>query len=220
MNKIIKYTFLLLVVFITSCNSFLEPKSQSEFVPQLIQSLDELLLGEAYMGPGLNDGRFFSVLGVFDDDVSIRPNWKAESSEEGKVKQIRLAYSWSKDMKDQFSNYNTYAEVYKKILGCNSVLDYMDDVQGSEQAKNKVMAQALALRGYFYLHLVNLYGKPYSADKNALGVPLKLTSEMGTSGMPRNTVKEVYEQSSKICLKQNLSSNLYRLQNKIYGTTE
>ena len=70
MNKIIKYTFLLLVVFITSCNSFLEPKSQSEFVPQLIQSLDELLLGEAYMGPGLNDGRFFSVLGVFDDDVS------------------------------------------------------------------------------------------------------------------------------------------------------
>ena len=96
----------------------------------------------------------------------------------------------------------------------------MDDVQGSEQAKNKVMAQALALRGYFYLHLVNLYGKPYSADKNALGVPLKLTSEMGTSGMPRNTVKEVYEQSSKICLKQNLSSNLYRLQNKIYGTTE
>ena len=54
MNKIIKYTFLLLVVFITSCNSFLEPKSQSEFVPQLIQSLDELLLGEAYMGPGLN----------------------------------------------------------------------------------------------------------------------------------------------------------------------
>ena len=197
MNKIIKYTFLLLVVFITSCNSFLEPKSQSEFVPQLIQSLDELLLGEAYMGPGLNDGRFFSVLGVFDDDVSIRPNWKAESSEEGKVKQIRLAYSWSKDMKDQFSNYNTYAEVYKKILGCNSVLDYMDDVQGSEQAKNKVMAQALALRGYFYLHLVNLYGKPYSADKNALGVPLKLTSEMGTSGMPRNTVKEVYEQIIK-----------------------
>ena len=191
------YSFLLLVVFITSCNSFLEPKSQSEFVPQLIQSLDELLLGEAYMGPGLNDGRFFSVLGVFDDDVSIRPNWKAESSEEGKVKQIRLAYSWSKDMKDQFSNYNTYAEVYKKILGCNSVLDYMDDVQGSEQAKNKVMAQALALRGYFYLHLVNLYGKPYSADKNALGVPLKLTSEMGTSGMPRNTVKEVYEQIIK-----------------------
>ena len=59
MNKIIKYTFLLLVVFITSCNSFLEPKSQSEFVPQLIQSLDELLLGEAYMGPGLNED--FSV---------------------------------------------------------------------------------------------------------------------------------------------------------------
>ncbi len=194
MNKIIKYTFLLSVVSIISCNNFLEPKSQSEYVPQLIQSLDELLLGEVYMGPGFNDGRFFSVLGIFDDDVSIRPNWKAESSEEEKIKQIRLAYSWSKDMKDQFNNYNIYAEVYKKILGCNAVLDYINDVQGSEQIKNKVMAQALALRGYFYFHLVNLYGTPYSADKNALGVPLKLTSEMGTNGLPRNTVKEVYEQ--------------------------
>ncbi len=46
--------------------------------------------------------------------------------------------------------------------------------------------------GYFYFHLINLYGKPYSVGKDSPGVPLKLTAEMGTSGMKRNTVEEVY----------------------------
>ena len=38
-------------VFFTSCSDFLEPKSQSEYRPQVIQSLDELLLGSAYLSP-------------------------------------------------------------------------------------------------------------------------------------------------------------------------
>lgn len=175
-----------------SCGDFLEPESQSEYVPKLIKSLDELLLGEAYMGPGASDGALYGVLGLFDDDVAMRPDWNYDPADGDNANKLLLAFSWSKDMRTQFSGYNTYGEVYKKILGCNAVMDYMDDVQGTEREKNKVAAQALALRGFYYLHLVNLYGKPYGADENALGVPLKLDSEMGASGMPRNTVGEVY----------------------------
>lgn len=87
------------------------------------------------------------MLGLFDDDVAIRPDWKANASEEEKINKIRMAYTWAKNMKDEFSGYNTYGEVYKKILGCNSVLDYIDEVQGSEEERNRVMAQALAFRG-------------------------------------------------------------------------
>lgn len=113
------------------------------------------------------------------------------------MNKIRLAYTWSKYMKDDFSEYNTYGEVYKKILGCNSVLDYIDEVQGSEDEKSRVMAQALALRGYFYFHLINLYGKPYFAGRENPGVPLKLTADLGEGGMPRNSVGEVYDQIVK-----------------------
>lgn len=197
MNKIMKYGLWMTIFFMASCSDFLEPKSQSEYVPKLVKSLDELLLGEVYMGPGYSDGRFYGVLGVFDDDVTIRPDWKANSSEESKVNKIRLAYTWSKYMKDDFSEYNTYGEVYKKILGCNSVLDYIDEVQGSEDEKSRVMAQALALRGYFYFHLINLYGKPYFAGRENPGVPLKLTADLGEGGMPRNSVGEVYDQIVK-----------------------
>ena len=197
MNRMIKYGLLVTMFFMASCGDFLEPKSQSEYVPKLVKSLDELLLGEVYMGPGYSDGQFYGVLGLFDDDVAIRPDWKANASEEEKINKIRMAYTWAKNMKDEFSGYNTYGEVYKKILGCNSVLDYIDEVQGSEEEKSRVMAQALGLRGYFYFHLINLYGKPYFAGKDTPGVPLKLTADLGEDGMPRNSVGEVYGQIVK-----------------------
>ena len=150
-------------VVLASCHEFLEPTSQSEYVPELVESLDEMLLGEAYVGPyDSRDGNFYTVLGLFDDDVAIRQDWRADADYEGTVNHIRLAYSWSQDMKDDFSGYNTYGQVYEKILGCNAVMDYIDDVQGSEDEKNSVRAQALALRGYYYWFLVNLYGEPYS----------------------------------------------------------
>lgn len=197
MKAMIKYGLWVFLFFMVSCSDFLEPESQSEYVPELVKSLDELLLGEVYMGPGTCDGRLYGVLGLFDDDVAVRSDWKADASEEEKVKKLRLAYTWAKNMREDFSGYNTYGEVYKKILGCNAVLDYVDEVWGTDEEKNRVAAQALALRGYFYFHLVNLYGKPYSVDKKALGVPLKLDAEMGTGGIPRQTVECVYGQILK-----------------------
>ena len=47
-----------------SCGDFLEPKSQSEYVPKLVKSLDELLLGEVYMGPGYSDRAVLRGVGV------------------------------------------------------------------------------------------------------------------------------------------------------------
>ena len=45
--------------------------------------------------------------------------------------------------------------------------------------------------------MVNLFGEPYNYNKDALGVPLKLTSAMENKEIPRNTVKEVYDQILK-----------------------
>lgn len=42
--------------------------------------------------------------------------------------------------------------------------------------------------------LVNLYGEPYNYNKQALGVPLKLTANMETNGTARSTVEDVYKQ--------------------------
>ena len=47
MNKNVVYIIGLLMM-VTSCSDFLEPKSQSEFVPKNAVSLNEMLLGDAY----------------------------------------------------------------------------------------------------------------------------------------------------------------------------
>ena len=40
--------FMLVLLGSSSCSSFLEPSSQTEFVPKTATSLNEMLLGEAY----------------------------------------------------------------------------------------------------------------------------------------------------------------------------
>jgi hypothetical protein len=196
MNRKMKYSLLALVVCFLGCQDFLEPKSQSEYVPKVVQSLDELLLGDAYHSPvSITSNMLYSALGLFDDDVAARPDMTIVEESENSFNQAQLAFSWSKDMFTKLSGFgDAYASSYRLIMGCNAVLDYLDDVTGTIEEKSDVKAQALALRSFYYFHLVNLYGKPYSADKNAPGIPLKLTSRLSTDAMPRSSVGKVYEQ--------------------------
>ncbi len=92
---------------------------------------------------------------------------------------------------------NYWETFYQFILGANAALDYIDDVSGTVEEKNLVKAQAYALRAFYYFQLVNLFGEPYNYNKDALGVPLKLTSAMENKEIPRNMVKEVYDQILK-----------------------
>lgn len=196
MNKWIKYGLWIWGLLLVSCQNFLEPKSQSEYVPELVQSLDELLVGEAYMSPwsyGITP-----ILGMFDDDVAVRPEIaNYNDSDEATIEQVQLAFTWSEEMINGLNGYDMYSLVYRKIVGCNAVLDYLDGVRGTETQKHFLKAQALTLRSYYYFYLVNLYGKPYSASRDALGVPLKLISGLSAGRMPRNTVGEVYDQVVK-----------------------
>lgn len=117
-----------------------------------------------------------------------------DANSESNFEQVRLAYSWSDEMPLRLGGYNVYGTIYQKIVGCNAVLDYMDDVDGSQEEKDYVKAQALTMRAFYYYYLINMYGKPYSADKNAPGVPLKVTSNLSTDNIARSTVGEVYDQ--------------------------
>lgn len=196
MKRVIKYGFWCFALLLASCQDFLEPKSQSEYVPKLVQSLQELLVGRVYMGP--NDGAITGMMCFFDDDVACRSDLAGfDANSEGKFEQVRLAYSWSDEMPLRLSGYNVYGAIYQKIVGCNAVLDYMDDVDGSQEEKDYVTAQALTMRAFYYYYLVNMYGKPYNADKNAPGVPLKVTSNLSTGNISRSTVGEVYDQMVK-----------------------
>ena len=115
MNKKLKYSLLVLVVLLEGCQDFLEPKSQSEYVPKVIQSLDELLLGDAYLSPlTVTTNLLYSSLGLFDDDVAARTDLTIMEDSEDKLDQALLAFSWSRDMANKLSDYGmAYSSSYR-----------------------------------------------------------------------------------------------------------
>lgn len=201
-KDMIKYiVFIGLFLVSVSCSEFLEPKSQNEYVPENAVSLNEMLLGEAYARADYSNC-LFSLQTILDDDVTCSTLPYPVYSGANNVEGYHALYSWQPDMFTTMENVGLYNDnssnpwkaYYDLILGCNAALDYIDDVVGTDEEVALVKAQAHALRALYYFNLVNLFGEPYSHNKEALGVPLKLTSELTTDYPLRNTVEEVYEQ--------------------------
>lgn len=55
--KTIKYILFIFlsVSLLNSCEDFLEPQSQSEFMPETAEQLNTMLLGEGYSAPNTSD---------------------------------------------------------------------------------------------------------------------------------------------------------------------
>lgn len=182
---------------ITACGDFLEPNSKSEFVPKDAVSLNELLLGEAYQR---NDIEGFSVfLNLLDDDIQATPYQTPVDGFD--PNRYTASFTWQPDMFEMMDGANSghtniYERYYEVILGANAVIDYLSEVNDTEENINKVKAQAYALRGFYYFNLVNIFGMPYNYAPDSLGVPLKLHSAIEESAdyLARKTVREVYAQ--------------------------
>ena len=197
-----RFMIMLFLIWCMACSDFLEPKSQSEYVPKDASALNEMLLGEAYVQAN-DQAEILNILLLLDDDVTCTDSLGEldRETEASSISFIQSLYSWQPDcfaLRDNLNStgmYQTAWEVlYEYILGANAALDYIDDVAGTDEEKNNVKAQAFALRAFYYFQLVNLWGAPYNFDRTALGVPLKLTSALENMELPRNTVEEVYAQ--------------------------
>src|SRR5678815_3081132 len=81
-----------------------------------------------------------------------------------------------------------WGSAYSTILRANNVIN--SSLQGNENI-DQLRGEALAIRGLMYFELVKFFGKPYTVDPNALGVPLILTYDP-TLKPTRNSVQEVY----------------------------
>ena len=197
--KLTKNIFIiaLLALISTGCEDFLEPKSNSEFVPKDASSLNELLLGEAYQRNDMDGFNIF--LGLLDDDIEAAPY--QNPLENFDADKYLASFAWQPDMfrmmeEANAGHINMYEKYYELILGANAVLDYLPKVTDTEEMKNIVKAQALALRGFYYFNLVNIFGQPYNHNPEALAVPLKLSSgiEADENALSRKTVAEIYTQ--------------------------
>ena len=177
------------VFLLAACSDFLEEKSQDEVIVTTVSDFSQLLLGSGYVDVA------YDALYYFDDDLELDPSYYWGDEENTFATQFFGHYTWQPSMWGGESYaVDAYTLTYKKIVGVNATLDGIDGAIGSPEEKEQVKAEAYALRGYYYFMLVNLYSEPYNYNKNALGVPLKLTADLTENGIDRGTVEDVYRQ--------------------------
>lgn len=184
-----------------SCKKFLEESSQDELKPSTIQEMNQLMAGEGYP----YHTNLSVLLNIVTDDVE-NYGGQGYSGYESVVRKGHAPYTWSKDMVEVLqlngmtnSTYvNSWKTIYQRIAGCNVIISFVGQVSGKKEEKENLRGQALAMRAYYYLLLINLYAKPYndpaSLPDKSLGVPLKLDMEVSDEVQERNTVDEVYKQ--------------------------
>ena len=202
MKRIIYILTGIVLLSLSSCSDFLEPKSQSEYVPKDANALQEMLIGSAY--PKQDKSNFLlPFLSFLDDDIQFhKTDYEFSINSLKNIEAKQAVYTWQPDMffimeRNGYPLQNIWEGYYNYILGANAALDYIGDVNGTEAEKNYVIAQSLGLRAFYYFMLVNHFGAPYNYNKQALGVPLKLDSNLLPEDqllMTRNTVEEVYNQ--------------------------
>ncbi len=180
------------VFLLGACSDFLEEKSQDEVIVKTVSDFSQLLLGSGYVDVT------YDALYYFDDDLELDPSYYWEDDENTFATQVFGHYTWQPDMwRGGSMAADAYSMTYIKLKGVNATLDGIDDAIGAQEEKDQVKAEAYALRGYYYYMLVNLYSEPYNYNKNAAGVPLKLTADLTENGISRGTVVDVYRQIIK-----------------------
>lgn len=195
-----RYILLVLVWSFCSCSDFLSESSQEEMKPKTTVSFSEILWGSGY-----TTTCFEEMLYWMDDDVSGRmPRNRDHDADDIMNKEL---YTWQPHAADKVIDLGGEGSVlpwkkyYERIKGCNVVLDYAENSEGTREDKDFLIGEALVLRAFYYFQLVNIYGWPYNDTKTtpdkSLGVPLVLAPEIGVKHYPRASVAEVYAQIVK-----------------------
>ena len=173
----------------SGCSNFLKESSQDEVIPETVYDYSELILN--YMGYS----NIWQMLFVLSDETQLRSDVFDYGDDYSYSMEVEGVFTWQPDMWETETRINSaYADTYSFIMGVNAVLDGIDEARGDQETRDRVKAEALGLRGFYYFFLVNLFGEPYNYNKEAIGVPLKLTAGLVENGMKRNTVEEVYKQ--------------------------
>jgi hypothetical protein len=189
MNTIRSF-FLMLVtagMFLTSCKKdFLELRPYNQI------AADVAITSEADMQAALN-GAYAQLRDVdlFGRTLPLAGDLIADNVYIATVNSNRYLVEFNYTFLNTYGNgLATWTDAYDNILRVNNIIN-----AGLPASANvsQMKGEALTLRAILYFYLVNLWGKQYTADPNAEGVPVVLIYNP-TLKPARKKVSEVYQQ--------------------------
>lgn len=174
MKKICCY--ILLLSLFTACDKILDVEPQSQITDQVFFH---------------NEGDFEpNLVGIYSVMRSIANNvtYGTERGEElVSATNSRFTVAWSQTLSPANGAVN-YAEWYKGIGHCNLLLDKIKafDFASSPDLKRKIVGETLALRAYFYFHLLRVFG--------SVPIVLEAITDEHVTPHKRNSGEEVMTQ--------------------------
>jgi len=197
--KPIYYCLLVIVLCLSSCEKYLEKKTDDSLtIPNSLNDFQGILE---------MDNMFQDVYPFLPDEGC--DDYFVESSYFLSLSPLdRACYTWESDIyKGQ--GIADWSRVYSTIYRANIVLEGLQKNEpantGDVQLWNNIYGRALFIRAFGFLTLEEGWGQPYKLSSNAtdLGIPIKLTTNL-TEKTVRATVKQVFDQvlnDVKLCAK-------------------
>lgn len=187
-----KACILLALLALAACDDYLDETPKGKVIPETIDDYG-MMLDDATNMSGSNTIAHGVVNSMtMDDDILIGDGREGEFY----IQEPR-AYCWLNQIYQTGRDDYDYSRFYRVIYLCNYILANVDDApEGTGQfSRSYVRGAALFHRAFAYLHLVNLYAKPYdtATATTDLGVPLTLEADPNQR-LERSTVQAVYDQ--------------------------
>jgi hypothetical protein len=192
-NKIAIYTSLFLAVAATGCK-----KEFLEVAPTTSIKASEAFISPERIAAGLTGLYDLTTNSAYTHDMILTADVKGSDvlivSGAGNYNRFVTGYQFTQTFSSaEPSNYWTQA--YRIIAGCNQFELNIPTSPLTDAQKTAYLAETRALRAEAYFWLVRWYGKPFTVDPEALGVPLVLAPLSPTDTPPlRAKVKDVYTQ--------------------------
>jgi hypothetical protein len=197
----IKIVVLLLAFSIGSCSDFVD-----EIGPTSDVSVNDVFASEEgvrslFVGM-YRRFRFFND-GVGDDSEaigSILNTWNVKGNDILRPQFHWFVFEYRYQDNETATGRKTnliWNEMYELINSTNDLIERVEVSSFTDAAKLAFTAEAHAIRGMAYHHLIREYAQAYVIDPNGPGVPIYTESaniENGNTGNPRATVGEVYAQ--------------------------
>ena len=218
---IIPFILVLFTTVFYSCDNFLEEYSQNKVYAKTAADLNELLVGNCYLG-GFNTypsyssamslfsstyGPLYPMIHVMDDDAEINlgtnGNFNFSASDQSATNYLGGFYRWEEhpfmDGQGNPTEDTGWSRLYKHISILNVIIGYEDKIieeEGDSELLQSVVGEAYFLRAFYYFILANVYGLPYSkqgADNDDC-IPLKVSEYIDDHYYERDKVGVVYQQ--------------------------
>lgn len=175
-------------LMLVSCDDFLDVKPKGVSIPEKASEYEQLL-NYAQLTKGLE-----VYMNYMTDDAWV-PD-KGYAGYEAMAVSNRNLYTFQSEVFGPAEWDILWLQSYNRIYYCNVVVNQIMGSEGDLAYKQRVRADALVLRAFDYLGLVNAYAKHYNKETAStdLGVPLQLDENITNAPITRVSIQRVYDQ--------------------------